>query len=696
MSTATISKLDPQVDGSSANVVDQDIVDLKELFPDVFSEGKIDFDALRERLGQYIEEHPERYSFSWNGKTRARRIAQTPSTGTLRPCPEESINWDTTKNVFIEGDNLEVLKLLQKSYHKRVKMIYIDPPYNTGKEFIYPDRFQENLDTYLRYTKQVDESGFRLSPNLESSGRYHTNWLNMMYPRLKLARNLLANDGLCFISIDDHEAASLRKLCDEVFGEECFVSQLVWNTEGHCDNQYDVKVNHEYVLVYAKQQGTSLGYVVDPNTREESNLWKGFAENSITKNGSGNPPSEVTLPEGFPVATATLDLAANRPSDEFFQKVEDVGYITRQLTQEHDIAYPIRLQPMQAQNGKLVKKCTVFSGWANADKLRAFISGGCKPITESDGSTLTFYLSENGVIYYRRDRERARNIVSVLRSLGTTEQMRSELERMGIPFQYPKPKQLIAYLISIGADVGGIVLDFFAGSCTTAHAILEKTVTEKASKWRFVMVQLPERLDASKPEHLPGIAFCKSHSLKPNIAEIGKERTRRVIKQLQEGQVSGTNGGQMTLPVAGTSATFLDLGFKVFKLDASNVIPWDADFDNLKDALFNAVENIKPDRSESDVLYELLLKYGLDLATPVQTRTISGKTAFVIGAGALIVCLANNITLDVVEGIAKLKAELKPEVMRVVFKDAGFKDDVVKTNTVQILRQAGIEDVKSI
>src|SRR5690625_2051152 len=213
-------------DGDSKDLVAKNVEKLKKLFPEIVTDGKIDFETLEELLGQFTDKSNERYSFTWNGKSKARKLAMTPSRGTLRPAPEESVNWDTTQNLFIEGDNLEVLKLLQKSYHKKVKMIYIDPPYNTGKEFIYPDKFQDNLETYLRYTGQVDDEGKKMSANSETSGRYHTNWLNMMYPRLRLARNLLRDDGVIFISIDDHEVANLRKMCDEIFGEENFVAQL--------------------------------------------------------------------------------------------------------------------------------------------------------------------------------------------------------------------------------------------------------------------------------------------------------------------------------------------------------------------------------------------------------------------------------------------------------------------------------------
>lgn len=263
-----MEKLNLKTNGATPDIVEQNIEKMKELFPDVFTEGKVDLDALRETLGDYADERQERYSFTWNGKARARRIAQTPSTGTLRPCPEESVNWDTTQNLFIEGDNLEVLKLLQKSYHKKVKMIYIDPPYNTGGDFIYPDDFRDNIKNYMELTGQADQEGRKLSTNAETGGRYHTNWLNMIYPRLKLARNLLREDGVLFISIDDHEAPNLRKLCDELFGEENIIVQFVWRSrlgKGGTANQ--VAPLHEYVIAYAKSN-EKLGFRRDIRVSE--------------------------------------------------------------------------------------------------------------------------------------------------------------------------------------------------------------------------------------------------------------------------------------------------------------------------------------------------------------------------------------------------------------------------------------------
>jgi len=267
-----MDKLDPKTDGATPDIVEQNIEKMKELFPDVFTEDKVDLDALRETLGDYADERQERYSFTWNGKSLARRIAQTPSTGTLRPCPEESVNWDTTKNLFIEGDNLEVLKLLQKSYHKKVKMIYIDPPYNTGGDFIYPDDFRDNVKNYLTLTGQTDDEGGKYGTNAETAGRYHTNWLNMMYPRLKLVRNLLMDDGAIFISIDDCEVANLRKMCDEVFGEENFLANVVWekvHTRKNSSKYFST--SHDHVVVYAKTKELWDRHLLP---REDSSAYK--------------------------------------------------------------------------------------------------------------------------------------------------------------------------------------------------------------------------------------------------------------------------------------------------------------------------------------------------------------------------------------------------------------------------------------
>lgn len=389
----------------------------------------------------------------------------------------EKPNMDS--NLIIEGDNLLALKALLPTHAGQIKCIYIDPPYNTGDEgWIFRDNLtQPQFKEWIG--KEVGREG-------EDATR-HDKWCCMMYPRLHLLKELLSNDGAIFISIDDNEVYHLRMIMNEIFGEENFIAQFTWNTEGHTDNQFHVKVNHEYVILYAKNSSkVSLGHVVDPSTRKESNLWKGFAENSITKNGPGNPPSEIKLPVGFPCTTDVIDLEPSTAPAQFFAQVESQGFITREMTKKFSITYPIRKDRMICKEAKLFKECRVYSGWANVNKLKAFIQNQCQPVQDDDGF-LTFYLSERGVIYYKKQREKARNILSVLRNMGTTEQMRSELERMGIVSQYPKPKELIKYLIKIGLDDGGIVLDSFAGSGTTGHSVLELNKEDGGNR-RFILV----------------------------------------------------------------------------------------------------------------------------------------------------------------------------------------------------------------
>jgi adenine-specific DNA-methyltransferase len=625
-------------------------------FPEIMSEDKIDLDQLKRVLGEWVEPDRERFGLNWPGKAACMKVIQTPSVGTLKPCPGESVDWDTTQNVFIEGDNLEVLKLLQKAYFGKIKMIYIDPPYNTGKEFIYPDKYSESLDTYLEYTGQKDSEGRKFSTNTESSGRFHSRWLNMMYPRLYLAKNLLKQDGLIFVSVDDHEISSLRMMMDQIFGEENFTAQLVWNTEGHTDNQFDVKVMHEYILVYARDANiASLGFVVDPNTRTDSNLWRGFAENSITKNGPGNPPSEVNLPIGFPCKATTIDLPKTVVSQEFFDEVRRVGYISRDITKKYAVSYPIRVDDMRVEDGRLKSPCRVYAGWANVNKLREFIANECKPIKE-DGGEITFFLSENGVIYYQRQREEARNIVSVLRNLGTTEKMRSELEEMGLTYQYPKPKELIGYLAKIGLSKSDVVLDFFAGSATVAQAIYELNVEQKSLR-RFILVQLPEPI----PE--TSLAFSLAFQ---NIAELAKERIRRAERKA--GVPAGTGG------------------FRSFKLDRSCFKAWcGASLEEGEASLLNRIdshaEHIDAKAQPDDILFELLLKDGFQLTTAISTIELAGKKVFSVADGALLICLDKQLSQEVIDAMADM------EPSRVICLDVGFQgNDQLKANAVQTFK----------
>ncbi len=655
-----------KMDGKTMDIVAENVGKLKELFPEAFTEGKVDFEALKEVLGTFVDDRDERYSFTWNGKSKARMIAQTPSTGTLRPCKEESVDWDSTQNIFIEGDNLEVLKLLQKSYHKKVKMIYIDPPYNTGKDFVYKDNFKDNIKNYKEITGQVDGEGRNLSNNPETSGRYHTDWLNMMYPRLKLARNLLKDDGVIFISIDDNELFNLSKLCDEVFGEENFVSLLsVENNPKGRKNSKFVSVSNDYCLIYAKEKESSC-FV--------ENIPKSINDMTLDENGNyiHNSGKRVLVGE-------------NSFNKEVSDRSSDKHFSVYYLKDKNDL--------------KIVKESTL------TDVNQELIDDGySRYVSHRNGAfientytqaKLTELFGDNA-LEFKEDKIFEKNFSSSIRiksmlvnreydALVNNESCRfkidvkttsagtylKELFGSAAPvFSAPKNVGLIKLLATLFEENDCLILDFFAGSATVADAVMQINHNDEGNR-KYILTQLPELCDKKSEGFKAGYK---------TIAEISKERIRRSAAKIKE-ENPEYNG---------------DLGFKVFKLDSTNIKPWEVDFDLTERTLEDYISNIKTDRREENVLYEILLKYGLDLTLPVTEHVIAGQKVFDIGMGALIICLSDAIFLEVVEGIAKLKDELNPEIMRVVFKDSGFEDDVVKTNAVQILKQAGINDVRSL
>jgi adenine-specific DNA-methyltransferase len=597
-----------KLDGKSMDIVSENVTKLRELFPEVFSEGKIDFQKLEEEFGQFTDSDGERYNFTWAGKSEAKRIAQTPSTGTLRPCKEESKNWDTTQNLYIEGDNLEVLKLLQKSYHKKVKMIYIDPPYNTGKDFVYKDNFHDNIKNYLEITGQVDSEGNRLSANSETNGRYHSDWLSMMYPRLKLARNLLKDDGVIFISIDDNEVANLRKVCDEIFGEDNFVANICHKSRASVSNDKIISSNHNHLLFYAKN------YELLFSNRKYFGLnpdLEGFKKDD--EDGKGKYKyTPVDGPGGA--------LKGN-PYYTFLDVTGYFRYSKDEMQRKYD-------------NGEVVK---VGNGLQRK--------------------------------YYLEDAKKSRKTDTTwwedkLYTSSATTNLKTLMN--GDYFTNPKHINLVKRILEQATISNDLILDFFSGSATTAHAVMELNID--GGNRKYICVQLPEPTE---------------HKDYPTICEIGKERIRRagdkIIADNPEKDLSG-----------------LDIGFKVLKLDSSNIKAWDSDFDNLETNLLDAVDNIKSDRTAEDLLYEVLLKYGLDLTLPIEEKSINGSKIFVIGFGALIVCLDDRIALETVKHIAKLKEEYESEITRVVFKDSSFSDAVVKTNALQTLKQFGIDEVVSI
>ncbi|WNL33795.1 site-specific DNA-methyltransferase [Arcobacter cryaerophilus gv. pseudocryaerophilus] len=627
-----------KLDGKSKDLVNENIEKLKEIFPEVFSEGKIDFSKLEEELGNFKEKSDERYNFTWNGKSEAKKIALTPSTGTLRPCKEESKDWDTTQNLYIEGDNLEVLKLLQKSYHKKVKMIYIDPPYNTGKDFVYKDNFRDNIKNYLEITGQVDSDGNKLSTNSETSGRYHSDWLNMMYPRLKLARNLLKDDGVIFISIDDNEVANLRKLCDEIFGEDNFVATFIWEKTFRPSNfGITTRRNTEYVLCYSKSTVELKGILEDTK-----------GDFSLTKKEH-------------------IAHILNCPANYVHAKFEDGIYKKGVYSDGYEL-----IDDIKVISGKIVNEFRIkisMSIWSQSH-LNKEIEKGVYLVIKNK-STMAIYARK----IYQQSELKPTTLIpnSIVGDVLEANKEINDIYKQNI-FEYPKPTSLIQFLMNTIANQNDLILDFFSGSATTAHAVM-KLNSEDDGNRKFICVQLPETTDEKSEAYKAGYK---------NICEIGKERIRRAGEKVK----------------SESGKTELDIGFKVLKLDSSNIKSWDSDFENLETNLLDAVENIKSDRNEEDLVYEILLKYGLDLALPIEELNINGKKIFSIGFGSLVCCLDNDIDTNIVEKIAELKKQFETdfglENMRVVFKDSSFKDSVVKTNALQILKQNGINEVVSI
>ncbi len=635
-------------DMKSADIVKENIGQLKQLFPEVFSENKINFEKLEEVLGNYVNQDEDHYNFTWYGKKKAARLAQTPSTGTLRPAKDESVDFDNTQNLFIEGDNLEVLKLLQKSYHRKVKMIYIDPPYNTGKNFVYKDDFKIGVKNYLKMTGQINSEGKKLGTNSNSAGRYHTNWLNMMYPRLKLARNLLRDDGVIFISIDDNEQANLKKICDEVFGEENFVGKIVHKNNSSKNQAKLLSISTEYIFCYTKN--------IDKARKTNWKLKKKGAED-IVKLFKKLKGEDFDLDE---ILKEVKDMY-KRPKYSHlsrWNKIDEKG-----IFKDADLSREGGAKNYTIKNPETGKDCVIPKrGWGKSyDELLRLQEEGL--IWYGDGTTpprqYNYIGMEDEVVpdsfFYYDNSSDTREIKNMFK---------------GLVFENPKPREMIYHIMSmIQLNKNDLILDFFAGSGTTAHAVMQLN-SEDGGNRKCISVQLPEKTD-EKSE-----AFKAGYK---NIAEISKERIRRAAKKIKQENPDYQG----------------DLGFKVFKLDSSNIKRWDASFDNLKQNLIDAVDYIKQDRSNDDIVYEILLKYGLDLAVPIEIREIAGAKIYIIGLGALVICLDKNITMEVVNGICTLKTELSPEIMRVVFSDNGFRDDVIKTNAIATLKRAGIEDIKS-
>ena len=643
----------------STDLVAANIEQLRALFPEMVTEGPdgavVNLDVLKVLVGDdTVSDCDEKYGLSWHGKRRARQLALTPSTGTLRPCPEESVDWDTTQNLIIEGDNLEVLKLLQKSYAGKVKLIYIDPPYNTGTDFVYTDNFQDNIKNYLELTGQV-EGGARVSSNTDASGRFHTNWLNMLYPRLRLARTLLSENGAIFISIDEIELPTLRLIMDELFGNENGVSNLtlLCNPRGRAQDKH-FATTHEYVVCYSR-----------------SPLEKGSFE--VAKD-SGQITKEY--PESDDVGRYRL-LELRNTHREFGKHNRRNLYYPLYFAEDGTVS-------VEGGTGRI----PVFPDWN--DGFEGCWTWGLPKASEHSHSLRAREVNGRMKIYVK---DRAEGAMRMLKTILTDKAYASDKGQKAFNnlfdtkekiFQYPKAPDLLADLIATRTSRNDTIMDFFAGTGTTGHAVMAQNATDGGSR-RYILVQLPEPLEPGNKEQKAATELCDKLGKPRNIAEITKERIRRAARKIK-------NDNPM---FAG------DAGFRVFKLDSTNIHEWEANPGDLESSLLASIDHLKENRSETDILYELLLKLGLDLCVPIETRSIAGKRVYAIGGGVLITCLAEKITRENVEQIARGIAEwhkgLSPDGdTTCVFRDSAFADDVSKTNLAAILEQQGIANVRSL
>jgi len=617
---------------TSQDVLAERLATLRELFPEVFTEDKIDFDRLKQTLGESVDEGRERYGLSWAGKSEAIRNLQAQSVGTLNPIPAESVNFETTENIFIEGDNLEVLKLLQKSYYNQIKMIYIDPPYNTGNEFIYPDNFREGLENYLRYSGQKNSEGIKLTTNTETDGRFHSKWLNMMYPRLFLARNLLKNDGVIFVSIDDHEIYDLRLLMNEVFGEENFICQIIIQSNKRGQTYKDISKTHEYLLLYSKSDFYSLSEILKDNEslphQDEIgsfDLWE--LRNRNPKFGRHNRPNLY-----FPIYVSETDIDSN-------------GFAQISLTQSKD--FSVEVFPKNSEGND---SCWRWS----KNKIKSEGLSGDFPVLVAKQKR------DNGWNIYQKSRKSTTKVKSIWdETCMISEQGTIALGELGMKnyFDHPKPVGLILKALSITTESNDIILDFFAGSSTTAQAVLEANQNDGGNR-RFIMVQLPESINNSQFK---------------TIADISKERIRRAINKINEEE-----NGKLDLNATGKQ----DRGFKVFKLTESNFKIWDGtapqNAEQLSLMLEEFADNILPGATKLGILYEILLKAGFQLTAKIEKLDINRQEIYAIEDQELFICLEYEILEETIRQILTYQ----PKPKQFISLDSSFRgNDQLKTNT---------------
>ena len=624
-----------KLDMKTVSVAQGNIEKIRQLFPDAVTEvdkdGKtelaIDFDVLKQELSEsLIDEGKERYQMTWPGKRQAIVLANTSTTDTLRPCKEESVDFDNTQNLYIEGDNLNVLKLLRETYLSKIKMIYIDPPYNTGNDsFVYNDCYSMDEEEFLKAGGYYDEDGNRVidvKENKESNGKFHTDWLNMLYPRLRLARDLLTDDGVIFISIDDNEQANLKKICDEIFGESNFIGELVRMVmEGGKSDSQGIAIEHEYCLIYIKQD-----------------------INGINQRIAGKQDHY------------------NKKDNHF----EERGYYYLKPLENGGLGYVPSLDyPIIGPDGK-----EIYPGGAHGDNGYRWVWGREKFNRALSLDMIEFSVSQKDStkykVYYKIYEKVDTDCMPIIKMLPfgslyldgfTNRQAIIEVKKIfgDRIFSYPKPTTFIKELIKIGANKDSIILDFFSGSATTAHAVMQLNAEDGGNR-KFIMVQLPEKCDEKSEAYKAGYK---------NICEIGKERIRRAGKKIVEEN--------------GLAAQNLDIGFRVLKLDSSNMQDVYYNPSAMKQSLLDTtIDNIKPDRTPLDLLFQVMLSLGMPLSSKIEEKQVNGKTYYAVNGNDIIACFDDDIDEEVITSIAKLHP------IYAVFKDKSFATDSVGINNAQL------------
>jgi adenine-specific DNA-methyltransferase len=627
---------------------------LEGAFPEVFVEGKINFDQLKRVLGDWVDPDKERYGLNWPGKSECMRVIQQGSSATLKPARVDSVDFDQTQNVFIEGDNLEVLKLLQKSYHGRVKLIYIDPPYNTGNEFIYPDKFSESLDTYLAYTGQIDDSGKRFATNSDTSGRYHSRWLNMMFPRLYLAKNLLREDGAIFISIDDHEVMNLRAMCDQIFGEENHIATIsvLNNLKGRNDKK-NVATCHEYLVVYGNERFESYGI---PLTHEQLSEYKykdedghSYALRDLRKRGGADKRTDrpkLYFPIYYNETTRRCSLERNAPGDiEILPQLGDGTdgcwrWGKDKVRRELDILHP--------KYNKSKDKWGV--------EHRVYLDPTIREDDEAEAD-------DEDVSFERTSKSKSFWWGADISTDFAVRSFKGLFDGMGT--DYPKSPKFMKRILQMATKGDDLILDFFAGFSTTAQAAMDLNYEEKTSR-RFIMVQLPEISEASSEAAKAGYK---------TISALSKERIRRA-----GAAIKGRNDDQLNLD----QTKLPDIGFRSFSLAKSNFRPWEgaaSEFDEDGSNLQLHIDHLLDDASSEDILFELLIKAGYPLTTKVERKSLANKEVFSIADGTLLICLEKEITPELIDALAEMNSS------QVICLDEGFKgNDQLKANAVQAFK----------